>query len=674
MACHAAGLSCAEWDAWSRQAPNYQEGMCERKWAGFGHGSGTVTVGTLVRMARDDGATIQTGKSKTKGPGHPLDWEDSIGGHDPAIPINTATTIPPPQADFYKDFERYLRAVFQPDDNVSFVTQVVETEKGKLVPGGRGVYCFTRDELLEKIDHYGADLESVIGTIHPEAGAWIRPNPVDGKGVGNANVTDCRHTLVEADDMPLEAQLAIIRRLRLPCVAIVTSGGKSVHAIVKIDAGTDRQLYRNRVEALHQILQAEGFAVDPACKDPCRLSRLPGVLRGSKPQYMIDGATGAPSWDAWERERQTAESAGKIKTLAELSTPVSGEDPNEVIQSRYLSYGGAVLIVAPTGVGKSSLMLQAMMHAAIGRPFLGIPFARPQTSLIVQAENDDGDMAEMRDGILAAMPLTPEEEKTILTSVRIIQDNSHTGESFGVALRDYLTQVRPNLLGIDPALAFLGADASQQKDVSLFLRNILNPILSEYLCALFMVHHANKPKRGDEKGQGWQGSDFAYLGAGAAEWANWARAVIAIETMGTCENVFRMRLAKRGKRIGWTDQATGKPLTVKYIAHAKEAGRIAWREADKEEIPAEKQKAEKGKHTATDFLALIPKTEAIAKSVLIIKAQEAGIGEKAAGNYLKALIESEVAFEWKFKRKGTNDLKKIALSPQVDFGTEETPF
>jgi len=603
MACHAAGISCSEWDQWSQGAASYEPLACEKKWATFGHGTATVTVATLVHMAREDGATIPGRSREPKGEGHALDWNSPIGGRKAVL---LASPVPTAPTELHKDLEKYLRAVFQPEDFVSYVLQAIETEKGKLVPGGRGTYTYTRDELLASIAHYGTDLESAIGTVHPQAGAWIRPNPVDGKGVGNANITDCRHTLVEADDMPLEDQLSIIRRLRLPCAAIVTSGGKSVHAIVKIDAGTDRQLYRNRVETLHTILQSEGFAVDPACKDPCRLSRLPGVKRGDQPQYMIDGPTGAPNWKAWEKERETAESAGKIQTLGELKTPISGEDPNEVIQSRYLSYGGGLLIVAPTGVGKSSLMLSIMMHFAIGREFLGLTVPRPQTSLIVQAENDEGDMAEMRDGILATMTLTPEEEATILANVRIVQDNTHTGLAFGSALRDYLTQTRPNLIAIDPALAFLGADASQQKDVSLFLRNILNPILTEYQAALLLIHHANKPQKTDGKGPGWQGSDFAYLGAGAAEWANWARAVIAIETLGKCENVFRMRLAKRGKRVGWTDQATGKPNTVRYIAHAKEAGRIAWRWADADEIPAERvHKTKADDFAAEDHLHLI---------------------------------------------------------------------
>ena len=59
---------------------------------------------------------------------------------------------------------------------------------------------------------------------------------MDGKGVKNENVTDYRYALVESDCMALEEQNAIIRELELPVAVLVYSGGKSVHAIVKIDA------------------------------------------------------------------------------------------------------------------------------------------------------------------------------------------------------------------------------------------------------------------------------------------------------------------------------------------------------------------------------------------------------------------------------------------------------
>lgn len=49
----------------------------------------------------------------------------------------------------------------------------------------------------------GGDIGRVLGDYSPEAGAWIRFNPLDGKGVKNENVTDFRYALVESDSIPV---------------------------------------------------------------------------------------------------------------------------------------------------------------------------------------------------------------------------------------------------------------------------------------------------------------------------------------------------------------------------------------------------------------------------------------------------------------------------------------
>ena len=55
MACHSVGDGLLpDWLAWSAQANNYNEGEARRQWRSFK--SGKVTVGTLVHMAKADGA------------------------------------------------------------------------------------------------------------------------------------------------------------------------------------------------------------------------------------------------------------------------------------------------------------------------------------------------------------------------------------------------------------------------------------------------------------------------------------------------------------------------------------------------------------------------------------------------------------------------------------------
>jgi len=109
-------------------------------------------------------------------------------------------------------------------------------------------------------------------------GAWVRMNPLDGQGVSDVNVVAHRFALVEIDKLPIGEQISLLAILIpcLPIAAIITSGGKSVHAWVRVDAASHDD-YRKSVSDLLALLKPYG--VDNKNKNPSRLSRLPGVAR-----------------------------------------------------------------------------------------------------------------------------------------------------------------------------------------------------------------------------------------------------------------------------------------------------------------------------------------------------------------------------------------------------------
>ena len=173
-----------------------------------------------------------------------------------------AADIPDPAADWKPmDMIRYLEAMFEPDERVGLVIDAFKTDDGRWVPRKAGVWDKTRAELVTALRQSVKDIGNVIGDIEPECGAWVRINPLDGDGAKDANVTAFRHALIEADDQDLGKQLALIRELRLPCSAIVHSGGKSIHALVRIDAA-DAADYRRRVDRLYEVCEKSGLKVD----------------------------------------------------------------------------------------------------------------------------------------------------------------------------------------------------------------------------------------------------------------------------------------------------------------------------------------------------------------------------------------------------------------------------
>ena len=103
---------------------------------------------------------------------------------------------------------------------------------------------------------------------------------------------------MECDDGTPEAQVALMRRLRLPIAAMVFSANKSVHAAVRIDAA-DKEEYAERVGFLYQHCQKNGLRVDEACKNPSRMMRLAGVTRGGVRQSLLGTNLGFASWEQW---------------------------------------------------------------------------------------------------------------------------------------------------------------------------------------------------------------------------------------------------------------------------------------------------------------------------------------------------------------------------------------
>ena len=127
------------------------------------------------------------------------------------------------------DLIRYLEILFSPDDFVGYVTRSFEKD-GKQLPT-KGCYDRTAGQLIEELKKCGGDIGAVLGDYDPGTGAWIRFNPLDGRGVKNENVAGFRYALIESDSMDLAEQNALIRELELPAACLVYSGGKSLHAI-----------------------------------------------------------------------------------------------------------------------------------------------------------------------------------------------------------------------------------------------------------------------------------------------------------------------------------------------------------------------------------------------------------------------------------------------------------
>lgn len=287
-------------------------------------------------------------------------------------------------------------------------------------------------------------------------------------------------------------------------------------------------------------------------------------------------------------------------SISDLQTPAEN-DPDELLSDRYLCRGGTLLVCGPTHAGKSSLDMQMAISWSLNLPFLGIRPARPLRSLIIQAENDDGEMALMRDGVCGGLNLSPEQRAVVGSSVFTYREDTLRGPRFFSEIVTPLLEIHtPDLLILDPTFNYIAGEVSNQRDVTTFCRNQLHPLIRRFHCGCMLVHHTNKPATGKEKPE-WRAGEYAYLGSGSAEWANFPRAVLSIQSIGS-HSVFDLHAAKRGKHLRWRDEHD-QPTYVKRIAHDLDPGRICWREADPEEGPEDEPK--KGRKTSCTCESLV---------------------------------------------------------------------
>jgi phage/plasmid primase-like uncharacterized protein len=276
---------------------------------------------------------------------------------------------------------------------------------------------------------------------------------------------------------------------------------------------------------------------------------------------------------------------GKRISIGELLSFVAGEDPESVLGNRYLCRGGSCAIIGQTSAGKSSFGMQMAVYFALGLPFFGLKPIRPLKSVIVQAENDVGDTAEMFQGILIGSgicrPETPEENKSVIQRLEqnlvILRDQSHVGKQFSDYAKKVVELHKPDLFWIDPLLSFYGNDINNQQEMTSFLRGVLGPVSEETGVIWMLLHHTGKPSKDASKTQkNWSARDFAYLGIGSSELSNWARAIITISTVA--EDEFRVVFAKRGTRAGIVDEH-GAFASEIYLAHSSD--NICWKRIPK---------------------------------------------------------------------------------------------
>lgn len=124
-------------------------------------------------------------------------------------------------------------------------------------------------------------------------GIWFLAQPVKGTWLPNLNnraadgspkmgrrhgdcCTSWRFLVLESDEAPPELWLRALVQLPIPIVAIYTSGGRSIHALARVDCESKAQWDSLRDDLIPVLCP---LGADAAAITAVRLTRLPGTLR-----------------------------------------------------------------------------------------------------------------------------------------------------------------------------------------------------------------------------------------------------------------------------------------------------------------------------------------------------------------------------------------------------------
>ena len=486
-----AGLPVAVWEQWSaRDGGRYHKGECIKKWESFHGSSKPVTQSSIFQLAYEHGWSGPTG--------HALDWGDelTVGPQQPALvdprlveeqELHLPDTWEPAQ-----QLKRYLQALFEPDEYVAYVTESFMAADRRRP--AKGCWDRTAGQLIEELDACGGDVGKVMGDCDPEIGAWICFNPVDGTGRKDANVTSYRYALVECDNMEPGKQLAAIHQMELPCAALVYSGGKSIHAIVRVNA-PDYAEYRKRVDYLYATCQKNGLTLDQQNRNPSRLSRMPGILRAGQKQALLETNVGKSCWEDWcDWVEACTDDLPDTECLADDwddLPPLA-----DALISGVLRQGHKMLLAGPSKAGKSFALIELCIAIAEGKTWLGRFSCAQGKVLYINLELDRPSCLHRFKDVYTAMGLAPDNLRNIdiwnLRGASVPMDKLAPKLIRRAGKKGYTAVI------LDPIYKVITGDENSADQMAKFC-NQFDVVCRALDCAVIYCHHHSKGAQGGKR-------------------------------------------------------------------------------------------------------------------------------------------------------------------------------
>ena len=483
MALKHEGYDCSVWDNWSKNDDRYHD-ECYKKWESFNGSSNPVTGASIIKLAKEKGGYVPKKKINNT---RVLAWDDYVeDSEDPSVDY---TKLKPTE-----QLRIFLKTLFQSGEYVGYVSNdVYFNEDHNRYEPTKGVFYRTVDEILTSLDRYPDDLGATIGDWKKAAGAWIRINPLDGKGASKKNVTRYSYCLIESDDIPIKEQEETFKRLNIPIATMVYSGGKSIHAIVKIDA-TNIQEYEERVQFCYDFLKNNGISIDTQNKDPNRLSRMPGVTRNGVMQTLLGVNFGYDSWKDW------MESLGETTdfVLEDVGSLILNPPPlsPEIIHG-LLRKGHKFLLSGASKSGKSYALIELAIAFSQGTEWFGFKCEKAKVCYI-NLEIDRPSAIDRFAIITDALKI----ERRIINNIKLINLRGKAkplNELVPELVKD-LRDSQIDVIIIDPIYKVITGDENNATEMAQFC-NQFDILCDKLHATVIYAHHHSKGTQGGKSAQ-----------------------------------------------------------------------------------------------------------------------------------------------------------------------------
>ena len=245
---------------------------------------------------------------------------------------------------------------------------------------------------------------------------------------------------------------------------------------------------------LYTILANKGMVVDMQNKNPSRLSRLPGCIRGTNKQMLVETNVGCANWEAWVKYNDSnTDDWPDIVPLSEaLIDPPSLAD---VLIEGILRKGHKMLISGPSKAGKSFFLMELAVALANGEKWIGFQ-CRKSRVLYINFEIDSASCIHRFMDIRAAL-------------MENGADCSHSEDLMVWNLRGHampLNEMVPKITAkckdfaldvilVDPIYKVLMGDENNASDMGAFC-NEFDKIANLLHCSVIYCHHHSKGAQG----------------------------------------------------------------------------------------------------------------------------------------------------------------------------------